>query len=124
MTSRTPAQDENPTLQRVLTALTDEDCRRILRTVTEPMSAREIGEVCDIPLSTAYRKLHMLSEASLVAERVDVTSPGKHTTKYVTDFDTISVRLTEGGEFEVSVGTDVADGSSASLRWERIGQES
>lgn len=125
MVSRPPTSEQHAMLQTVLTALTDEDCRRILKTLTEPMSASEIREACDIPLSTAYRKLNLLSEAALVAERLDVSKPGKHTTRYVTDFDTVTVELSEEGDIQVSVESDVAESDPlSSSRWQEIRQQS
>ncbi|MFB6081655.1 MAG: helix-turn-helix domain-containing protein [Halanaeroarchaeum sp.] len=124
MTSRPPATEGHPTLQRVLTCLTDEDCRRILTTISEPMSASEIAEACEIPLSTTYRKLHLLSEASLVGERLDVSTQGKHTTRYVCDFDRVTVGIDDGG-FEVTVASDVENATSGfPSRWQQITQQS
>lgn len=123
MDSRLPTADEHPPLQTVLTSLTDEDSRHILEALTEPMSAQEIAAACEIPLSTTYRKLNLLSEASLVSEQLDVSDPGKHTTRYTADFDTVTVELDEDGAFQVSVESVVADGdSSPSARWQEITQ--
>ncbi|UWG47709.1 Transcriptional regulator containing HTH domain,ArsR family [Halanaeroarchaeum sp. HSR-CO] len=121
MDSRPPTVDENPPLQTVLTSLTDEDSRRILESLNDPLSAREIAEVCDIPLSTTYRKLNVLSEASLVSERIDVSEPGKHTTRYKADFEKVTVKLNEDGEFQVDVATEIAGRDSVlSTRWQEI----
>lgn len=124
MDSRPSPSVDRPPLQTVLTALSDEDSRRILTTLDGPMSAAEIGSALDIPLSTAYRKLNRLSEASLVAERIDVTTPGKHTTRYVRAPRTVTVTVDETGSIDVSVepaGGDTADGLA--LYWGRIRQE-
>ncbi|MGM0398772.1 MAG: helix-turn-helix domain-containing protein [Halobacteriota archaeon] len=123
MDSRPPTVDEHPSLQTVLTSLTDEDSRRILETLSEPLSAREIAEVCDIPLSTTYRKLNVLSEASLVSERIDVSEPGKHTTRYKADFAMVTVELNEDGEFQVDVASKMAGSDPVlSTRWQEITQ--
>lgn len=125
MASRPPTFDEHPDFQTVLTSLTDEDCRRILEALSEPMSAREIGEACDIPLSTTYRKLNVLSEASLVSDHLDVSDPGNHTTMYEADFDTVTVELNDDGHIEVAVESDVAEADSMlSSRWQEIRQRS
>ncbi|MFB6198530.1 MAG: helix-turn-helix domain-containing protein, partial [Halobacteriaceae archaeon] len=63
-----------PNLQTVLDALDDQDCRKILEKLEEPMTAAEIAEACDIPISTTYRKLDLLSEGSLVSEGTKVRS--------------------------------------------------
>lgn len=125
MDPRPPSVTEHPELQTVLTSLTDEDCRRILQVLSEPMSAQEIANSCDVPLSTTYRKLKLLSDASLVSERLDVSEPGKHTTKYEADFETVTVELNEDGRIEVAVEGERADGDSIlSNRWQSVRQKS
>ena len=125
MDPRPPSVTEHPELQTVLTSLTDEDCRRILQVLSEPMSAQEIADSCDVPLSTTYRKLKLLSDASLVSERLDVSEPGKHTKKYEADFETVTVELNEDGRIEVSVeGERVGGDSILSTRWQEVRQKS
>jgi DNA-binding IclR family transcriptional regulator len=67
------------------------------------MTASEISEQCDIPRSTAYRKLELLSEASLVDEQVEVRSDGHHTTRYVVDFQIVHVALDDDRDLEIVV---------------------
>ncbi|WP_050048344.1 winged helix-turn-helix domain-containing protein [Halanaeroarchaeum sulfurireducens] len=124
MNSHTATVDEAG-IEAVLEALTDENSRRILEALSEPMSAREIEAACDIPLSTTYRKLKSLSETGLVSERIDVSTPGKQTTRYVTDFDTVTVELNDDGSLRVRVDAGDTGGTPlASTGWRRIGQRS
>jgi DNA-binding transcriptional ArsR family regulator len=67
----------------VLGALADADCRRILAELDEPGTAPEIAERCDLPRTSAYRKLSTLSEADLLDERIEVREDGHHATRYV-----------------------------------------
>ena len=69
--------------QAVFDALADPDCREILRTVTEPMTAQEVSTACDLAQTSSYRKLQQLSEADLVDERTKVRTDGHHATAYV-----------------------------------------
>lgn len=47
---RNPAVSEDaPSLQAVLDALDDADCRAILRETAEPMTATELIDACEIP---------------------------------------------------------------------------
>lgn len=125
MDSRPPSVTEHPELQTVLASLTDEDCRRVLQTLSEPMSAQDIADSCDIPLSTTYRKLKLLSDASLVSERIDVSERGKHTTVYEADFETVIVELNDAGRIQVSVGGERSGGDSIlSSRWQEVRQKS
>ena len=94
--------DESPPLQAILDALDDADCRAILRETTEPMTATQLSDACDIPTSTLYRKLELLGEAGLVRERVSINPGGGRTSRYERDFDGVTVSM-DDGEFAVSV---------------------
>ncbi|MFC7078812.1 ArsR/SmtB family transcription factor [Halorussus caseinilyticus] len=101
---RDPAGVEDaPDLQALLDALDDPDCRAIVKELEEPMTASEISDAADIPLSTVYRKLDMLSEASLLSELTEVRSDGHHTTRYDLNFDEVSLSVTEDQELDVTV---------------------
>ncbi|MFB6119232.1 helix-turn-helix domain-containing protein [Halosegnis sp.] len=94
--------DEDPDMEAVLAALEDPDCRDVLRALEEPLTADEVAAACDIPRSTAYRKLDLLAEASLVEESTDVRADGHHATQYSPDFEAVHV-LFEDGEFDLDV---------------------
>lgn len=86
--------DECPS-DDVLSALGDDPTRRIIETLSEPMTANELSEACDIPLSTMYRKLDNLTEASLVTESTQIRQGGQHTTRYELDFTEIAILLSD-----------------------------
>jgi predicted transcriptional regulator len=94
---------EEPTLEAVVSALDDPDCRTIVRRLEAPMTASELSERCDIPMSTTYRKLDRLSSASLLSEGTELRADGHHATIYEVDFDEVAVRLTEGRELTVEI---------------------
>ena len=98
-----PGADPGPSLQPVLDALDDPDCRTIIEHLDEPLTAGEVSEECDIPMSTTYRKLDLLSEAQLVAESVDVRQDGHHATRYRTDFEDVILSLTETRNLDVTI---------------------
>ena len=54
------------------------------------MTANEISETTDVPLSTTHRKLHLLIEASILEERTEIRKSGHHTTTCVLDYEFIS----------------------------------
>lgn len=87
----------------VLDALDDADARSIIRALDEPMTASELSDACDIPLSTTYRKLDLLTEASLLLEGTEVRSDGHHTTRYEVAFEEVRIALGEDRRFEVAV---------------------
>lgn len=89
----------------LLDALEDVDCRSILEaTSDEPLSASELSDTCDLPLSTTYRKLDKLTEAGLLSEEVRLSHTGKHTSEYVLSVSDVQLTVDgkEGIELRVS----------------------
>jgi len=124
MESRPPTVSDDVDLCAVLGALTDEDCREILETLDSPKSAQEISETCDIPLSTTYRKVNMLSEASLVEEQIDIKRGSKHTKRYTPDFAVVNIALAESGSLSIDVERPVEEADRRLGRaWGEIRQE-
>lgn len=97
------ADEEPPDVQDVLDALSDPDCREIVETIDDPMTANEISEACDIPQSTTYRKLDLLSDATLLAELTEIRSDGRHTTRYECAFQNVEVVLDDDRNLAVEV---------------------
>lgn len=97
------SSEDAPELQDVLDALDDPDCRTILRETIEPMTANQLVNACDIPRSTLYRKLELLSSASLVKERETINPGGGRVTHYKQSFDDVTISMDETGEFTVTV---------------------
>ncbi|OTF01006.1 helix-turn-helix domain-containing protein [Halorubrum sp. SD683] len=96
---RDPSREpEPPSVDEVLDALADDAARRIVAALTEPKTASELSEECDIPLSTTYRKLEMLTDASLLSESTDIRRDGQHTTRYSVSFDAVTVSIGDGDE--------------------------
>jgi DNA-binding transcriptional ArsR family regulator len=70
-------------VQSLLELLTDADCRAILTATTdEALTAREVSEDVDLPLSTTYRKLEALTDAGFLAEGTRFDSDGSHPSQY------------------------------------------
>ncbi len=100
---RDPFDAESPQLQDVLDSLDDPACRDIIEQCEEPMTASELSEACDIPLSTMYRKLELLSEASLLEERIEIRTGNQNTTRYVVAFDEVRIGLDDDRSVEVAI---------------------
>ncbi|AFK18188.1 ArsR family transcriptional regulator [Haloferax mediterranei ATCC 33500] len=82
----------------VLSVLSDDDSRRILAACDEaPRTAQECADVCDVPLSTVYRKLDQLTEASLLDERRRIQLASHHPREFETNFDTLSFSFADAG---------------------------
>jgi DNA-binding transcriptional ArsR family regulator len=95
--------EDAPDLQAVLDALDDESCRRIIQALEEPMTAKQLSEECDIPLSTTYRKLELLTDAALLEERTVFQRDGHHTTEYDVVFEEVVIRLDDDRSLDVGV---------------------
>jgi DNA-binding transcriptional ArsR family regulator len=90
-------------VQALLDALHDPDCRAVLdATGEESLSARELSEVCDLPLSTTYRKLDTLTAIGLLEERTRLCPDGKHASEYVRRVESVDIDVDEDG-FELTV---------------------
>ncbi|WP_396613052.1 ArsR/SmtB family transcription factor [Haloferax sp. S1W] len=89
----------------VLDALADQTCRRMLTTLREsrdPMTAQELSAVCDVPLSTTYRKLERLTDARLVDETLQLRASGTHTHQYRPRVDSVTLKLNGDEEVEIN----------------------
>lgn len=105
---RDPSREEDPpSVDDVLDALADDAARRILTALTEPKTASDLSEECDIPLSTTYRKLEKLTDASLLRESTDIRRDGQHTTRYSVSFDSVTVSI-DGADDEADARRELA----------------
>ena len=118
------ADDSAPDLQAVLDALDDPDCRDIVSVLTEPMTAEEISEAADVPLSTTYRKLELLTEASLLDEGIEIRRDGQHASRYSVAFEAVVIGLTDDRTFDVDISRRprTADERLATL-WSEVRKE-
>lgn len=120
-----PVDDEDASsLQTVLAALEDPDCRSILESTKTPMTAKEISNTCEIPKSTVYRKLEHLSNASLVRELVAINPNGGRTTRYQRNFEDVVISMDESDELSLGIKrpTKSPDERLASL-WSEMSDE-
>ncbi len=97
------ADDDAPDLQEVLDALDDPACRDIVTALDEPMTADEVSEAADVPLSTTYRKLDLLTAASLLEESMQIRADGQHASQYSVAFEEVVIALTEARQFGVDI---------------------
>ncbi len=101
---RDPSREEEPpAVADVLDALADDAAQRIVAALSEPKTASELSEECDVPLSTTYRKLETLVDASLLTESTDIRRDGQHTTRYSVAFDEVRVSIDGEADRELTV---------------------
>ncbi|SFG02757.1 Helix-turn-helix domain-containing protein [Halopelagius inordinatus] len=101
--AREQSAAEPTELGSILDALDDADARDIIRTLDEPMTASEISDTCEIPLSTTYRKLDLLTDADLLLEGTEIRSDGHHATTYEVAFEEVKILLTEERRLSVDI---------------------
>ena len=117
-----PSQRDPESDAAVLSTLGDEPTRAIIEALSEPMTANELADACDIPLSTMYRKLDRLSEADLVSESTEIRQSGQHTTRYARDFTEVTVWISEDEHLCTTVDRP-AKVSTADQRLEELWNE-
>ena len=122
---RDPIGSESaPSAAEICAALDDPDCREIIRNLDEPMTAAELTARCEIPQSTLYRKLELLTDATLLEESTEIRKDGHHASKYAIAFDEITLFLEEDQTIAVSIDrpTRTADERLAEL-WSEVRKE-
>jgi predicted transcriptional regulator len=93
----------------LLDALDDPDCRAVLEvTGAEPLSAQDIVERCEIPSSTAYRKIEKLVDLGLLRKGIRIRSSGKHASEYRRCIEGIELSIDEDGSELRVVGCELA----------------
>lgn len=96
--------DDEGEVQAFLDVVDDADCRTVLEaTSDEALSAGELSEACDLPLSTTYRKVELLDDVGALAERTRLRPSGKHTSEYRRALDSVVVSLDQNGDTELFV---------------------
>jgi len=87
----------------ILDVLGDESARDILAILnTEPHSAKELDDACDVSLPTIYRRIETLESHDLVQTRRAIGEDGNRYKVYASNFDSTIVSLVED-EYDVEV---------------------
>jgi DNA-binding transcriptional MocR family regulator len=95
--------------------LADEYARQILVAADrQPMTAKALSDACNASLTTVYRRVSMLEEHDLLAERRSVDPEGTHRSEFETTLEGLHVDLSEG-ELSLSLETrdELADSFTA-----------
>lgn len=88
------ALTEEADIESLLGTLEDPDCRAIIEaTTSEALSASELSDRCELPLSTTYRKVDQLTEVGVLEERVRLSRSGQHTSEYTLKIDSIQLSV-------------------------------
>jgi DNA-binding IclR family transcriptional regulator len=93
---------ESSKANTLLAALANEGCREILERLTEPKTAPELAQECDIPRSTIYRQIERLADVGLIEGSILVDPHGPNPAEYRLDFASVEISL--DGEGTLSTG--------------------
>lgn len=95
---------DEQTVDQVFEALDDPHCRAIISaTSEETLTATEVSERCDLPGSTAYRKLELLTEAGFLDEMTRMSHSGRHPKEYACRVTDVVITLGRSGEIELKI---------------------
>jgi len=87
----------------IFDVLASEDVRRILvATSVQPMSAKELAEICDRSLATVYRRVHAMEEYDLLSEEPTRDPDGTQYSEYRSDLNEITISV-ENGELTIDI---------------------
>ena len=79
-------------------ALCSDHARDILTAAySEPQSAEELADYCDVSLPTVYRHVNALVDRDLLEETLRADPDGNHYTLYVSNFDSLEFELETAG---------------------------
>lgn len=110
-----PSREQNHTKRRrddvaienVLELFNDTDCRTIMEeTSQDTLSVEEIADRCDIPQSTAYRKVGRLTDEGILKEQVRITGRGRHRNEYRLQMGKVEIDVTSRGGVELALFQD------------------
>jgi DNA-binding transcriptional ArsR family regulator len=89
---------ENEELDAVA-AVVENDCTQciLVHAHERYMAVSELAERCDVSDSTIYRRLAVLREHDLIAERTQPDEDGHHFKQYRTKLDRLTVEVTADG---------------------------
>jgi predicted DNA-binding ArsR family transcriptional regulator len=96
--------DAEHSMEELLNVLGDADCRAILDATSDgALSAKEVSETCELPISTTYRKLDLLTDVGLLEERTRIRYSGKHISEYCRSVTDVVVSIDANGNMELEV---------------------
>lgn len=93
-----------------MSLLADSESRAILEaTAATPMSVPELVDQCEIPTSTAYRKVETLVEAGLLDERTRIEPERRNPSEYLLQGGTVTVTADGAGQLRINHQVDDGD---------------
>lgn len=92
LTARSDNERDIGTPEAIIRLLEDPTNRAILQATSEgALTVQDLVERCDIPQSTAYRKINDLTEVGLLSEQIRVSPEGRHKNEYEMSIEQLTV---------------------------------
>jgi DNA-binding transcriptional ArsR family regulator len=96
------AQRREGRTRRVLDALRDEECRRILgELASDRLTAADLSDGSAVSMSSLYRKLDRLREAGLIAESGQLGTDGRNAVVYRANVGEVRIDVDSEGRLFV-----------------------
>jgi DNA-binding transcriptional ArsR family regulator len=90
--------------QKILSTLADPDSRSILSLISKrPMTAAELTETMEVPLSTTYRKINRLLDTPLVDAEYRLESDGKPPRQYLCKINHVRIQLPQRNDRSLKI---------------------
>jgi DNA-binding transcriptional ArsR family regulator len=107
---------EGTDIKALLGTLEDPDSRAIMEaTSTQALSAKEVAESCDLPLSTTYRKLDQLTEVGVLKKQVRLSQSEQYPSEYTLHINHIELHVDPDSGIQLSISREGAAQSEYSL---------
>jgi predicted transcriptional regulator len=89
----------------IFDVLASEDVRRILvATSVQPMSVKELADVCDRSLATIYRRIQAMEDYDLLSEELTRDPDGTQYNEYRSELNEITISVDKG---QLNVNIDI-----------------
>jgi DNA-binding transcriptional ArsR family regulator len=112
--------EEGDSFATLFQVFADEYSRSILLAADEePRTAKDLSELCDVSLTTVYRRLSTLQEHDLVTVHSTIGSGGEHKQLFETTIEAFHVEISEG-DLELSVETRNELADNFTTLWETL----
>ena len=118
-----PREDKPPDSQQVINPLADSACRSIIEKVDEPLTAKEVSEKCSLALSTTYRKLDRLTNASLLETQIEIHPDGRHLAQYQLAFTEITIHFDDAQRLTATIARPSTADQQLAAMWAEVGRE-
>lgn len=115
--------DDDRAIEEILDTIGDKHAREVLAALSsEPRSAKELADACDLSLPTVYRRIELLKEYDLITDQTLVADDGNHYKVFASNFESTVISL-EDDEYKVRIYREENLPDRFSQLWDDLGSE-